>query len=131
MLLLAKQYYRMKLYESFYVNINREIYMSIFFSTFVKNEFCNRIINSMDWLYSISVTFCIEQLHQVFQSACLEIPQSRTAGQTKALRGRQRSRFQQVLHQTRQNIHALKKETKKQEHSLRNDLFNVLLVFAL
>ena len=37
------------------------------------------------------------------------------------------SRFQQVLHQTRQNIHAL----KEQEHPLRNDLFNMLLVFAL
>ena len=41
------------------------------------------------------------------------------------------SRFQQVLHQTRQNIHALKEETKKQEHSLRNDLFNVPLAFVL
>ena len=41
------------------------------------------------------------------------------------------SPLQQVLHQTRQNTHALKEETKKQEHSLRNDLLNVLLVFVL
>ena len=41
------------------------------------------------------------------------------------------SRFEQVLHQTRQNIHALKEETKKQEHCPRNDLLNVLLVFDL
>ena len=41
------------------------------------------------------------------------------------------SQFHQVLHQTRQNIHALKEETKEQEHSLGNDLFNVLLIFAL
>ena len=43
-----------------------------FFSdTFVKNELCNRIINSMDLLFSNSVTYCIEQLHQVFQFVCL------------------------------------------------------------
>ena len=41
------------------------------------------------------------------------------------------SRFQQVLHQTHQNTHALKEEIKKQERSPRNDLFNVLLIFAL
>ena len=71
MLLLANNIIARKLYESFYVNIIREIYISIFFDTFVKNEFCNRIINSMDLLYSNSVNFCIEQLHQVFQSVCL------------------------------------------------------------
>ena len=42
-----------------------------FFDSFVKNEFCNRSINSMDWLNSNSVTFCIEQPHQVFKSVCL------------------------------------------------------------
>ena len=43
-------------------------YIYPFFDIFVKNELCNHIINSMDWLYSNGVTFCIEQLHQVFQS---------------------------------------------------------------
>ena len=42
-----------------------------FFDKFVKNVFCNRIVNSMDWLYSNSVALCIEQLHQVIQSGCL------------------------------------------------------------
>ena len=71
MLLLAKQYYRMKIVWVIlcqYYQGNIHIH---FFDTFVKNEFCNRIINAMDWLYSNSVTFCIEQLHQVFQSVCL------------------------------------------------------------
>ena len=41
------------------------------------------------------------------------------------------SQFQQVLTQILQNIHALKEETKKQEHSLRNPFSNVFLVYAL
>ena len=41
------------------------------------------------------------------------------------------SRFQQVIYQTHQNIHALIEEAKKQEHSPRNDLFNVLLGVCL
>ena len=47
MLLLAKQYYRMKLYKSFYVNINREIYMSIFSAHLSKTNFA--IASSIPW----------------------------------------------------------------------------------
>ena len=52
------------------MSISSGKYTYPFFDTCVKNEFCNRIINSMDWLYSNSVTFFIEHLHQVFQSVC-------------------------------------------------------------
>ena len=39
--------------------------ISISCDKLVKNVFCNRIVNAMDWVYSNSVAFCIEQLHQV------------------------------------------------------------------
>ena len=53
------------------VSVLSGTYTYPFFDKFVKNVFCNRIVNSMDWLYSNSVALCIEQLHQVIQSGCL------------------------------------------------------------
>ena len=45
-------------------------YTYTFFDKFVKNVFCNHIVNSMDWLYSNSVAFYSEQLYPVIQSGC-------------------------------------------------------------
>ena len=56
---------------SHYMSILSGKYTYPFFDTFAKNEFCNHIIISMDGLYSNSMTFYIEQLHQVFLSVCL------------------------------------------------------------
>ena len=41
------------------------------------------------------------------------------------------SQLQQVLYQTRQNIHALKEETKKQEHTSQEWSFQRALDFRL
>ena len=70
-----------------------------FFGHIVKNVFCNRIANSMDWLSSNSVTFCT-RFSNLFawckawpkakDEYDQEIPQSHIAGQTKALWGIQR-----------------------------------------